>query len=450
MTTVRGFGLLLGLLAGAAVVACWASSGTQPVRDAVAGARDPADFIRDYVTARVRLEDGRRAPPDGEAANDRGVRLGTPRVLLLGGPFHLHPPPGLLPVLAVAWLPWHAAARVWTILSLVAIAWLAWSLESIRTPERRPSPWRFGFVAALLVVWPPTLHGLEKGQWSIWLAALLAAGFHALERERPVRAGALFGVAASLKATPLILVGLLFARSRRAAATMLATVLALALIATAIDGLAPWRAFFADAPRDVAAWATWLANTASLEGVYARLWTVGPFTRPLFDAPGLARAAFTLTSAALVVAALVVGLRRRRAAAWPAGGDPFGACWAAAWLALPVLLNPLGWSHVVVMLLAPLAVALRDGRPRLRAVALVALAALSLPRQTLMAWAGPMPVPPIPGLVLGVHACAALALYLALLGAAPRPVATAPAPERRHGSRGVLLRSSSAPGRAYQ
>ena len=206
------------------------------------------------------------------------------------------------------------------------------------------------------------------------------------------------------------------------AATMLATALALALLATALDGFASWRAFFADAPRDVAAWATWLANTASLQGVYSRLWTAGPFTRPLFDAPGLARAAFSLTSAALVVAVLLVGLRRRRAAARPAGhdsfDDPFGACWAAAWLALPVLLNPLGWSHVVVMLLVPLVVALRDGSPATRAVALVALAVLSLPRQRLMAWAGPMPVRPAPALFLGVHAVAALALYVALLVAA--------------------------------
>jgi hypothetical protein len=76
------------------------------------------------------------------------------------------------------------------------------------------------------------------------------------------------------------------------------------------------------------------------------------------------------------------------------------------------------------MLLVPLVVALRDGRPATRAVAVVALAVLSLPRQTLMAWAGPMQVHPLPGLVLGAHAVAALALYVALLADRPaEPVA---------------------------
>ena len=80
-----------------------------PLTDAVRGARDPADFIRDYVTARARLDGGRGAPPSGESANDLGERLGTPRVLLLGGPYYLHPPPALLAVMPIAWLPWHAA-----------------------------------------------------------------------------------------------------------------------------------------------------------------------------------------------------------------------------------------------------------------------------------------------------------------------------------------------------
>jgi hypothetical protein len=408
---------VLWALAGAAVAACWLSAGSAPVTEAIRGLQDPADFIRDYVTARVRLEDGRGAPPDGPQANERGVRLGTPRVLLLGGPYHLHPPPGLLPVLALAWLPWHTAAHVWTIMSIAGLAWLAWSLEGIRRPDRRPSLGRFALLFAVLALWPPTLHCLEKGQWSIWLAAFLAAGTRALERGRPGRAGVLFGVAASLKATPIVVFGLLLARNRRAGASMLAVLIALALLATAIDGTAQWVAFLADAPRDVAAWATWLANTASLQGVYARLLTDGPFSRPVVVAPNVSSAAFVLTAAALIGAAVIFGWRRARGSPRPGADERSLACWSAAWLTLPVLLNPLGWSHVVLMLLAPIVVAFRDGGPRARAVAAIALAALTIPRQRLMGWAGPMPVPPALGLFLGVHAIAALGLYVALLGA---------------------------------
>jgi hypothetical protein len=409
---------VLGLLAAVAVATCWLSDGAEPLEDAIAGARDPADFVRDYVTARARLEDGPGPPPDGESANDRGERLGAPRVLLLGGPYHLHPPPGLLPVLAIAWLPWHEAARVWILLSLAAVVWLAWTLAALYCPERPPAASAFALIMVGLTLWPPVLHCLEKGQWSIWLAAFLAAGYLALERGRAGLAGVLFGVAASLKATPLVVLALLLARRRRAAAAMLATMLTIALVATAVDGLAPWRAFVNDAPRDVAAWATWLANTASLQGVYARLFADSPFTRPLIHAPGLSRGAFLVTSLALVAAAAIVGWRRgavRRAGDRPRLDDRAAAGWSAAWLTLPVLLNPLGWTHVVVMLLAPFVVALRDGGPRTRAAAVVAFAALSIPRQRLMAWAGPMPVAPGPALVLGLHAFAALTLYFGLL-----------------------------------
>jgi hypothetical protein len=404
---------VLGLLGGAAVAACWLSSGATPVVDALVGAREPVDFARDYVSARARIEDGRGPPPAGEEGNARADRLGAPRVALLGAPYYIHPPTAVLPVLAIAWLSWHAAARAWAFLSLAALVWLSWSLEGIRAPERRPEPWRLGLLAALLLAWPPTLHCLEKGQWSIWLAALLAAGYRALERARPTRAGALFAAAASLKATPAVLFGLFVARGRRGAAAMALVLAALALLATAIEGAAPWRVFFAGASSNAAAWATWLANTVSLQGVFARLFTAGLFTRPLVEAPALSRLAFLATSAALLAAAVLVEWRRRRSAAGRTAASL--ACASAAWMALPVLLNPLGWTHLSVMLLVPIVVALRDGRARTRVVATLALAALSIPRQSLVAWAGPPPLAPAPGLIIGVHAFAAFGLYVALL-----------------------------------
>jgi hypothetical protein len=432
---------VLGALAAVAVAACWLSAGPAPLADVIAvrGARTSGDFIRDYVTARARLEDGPGAPAEGERANDRAARLGAARVLLLGGPYYLRPPPALLAVLPIAWLPWHAAARVWLALSFVALIWLAISLLGLWAPGRRPRAGWVALLTAALALWPPALHCLEKGQWSIWMAALLAAGYRALERERPRRAGALFAVAAAVKATPIVLIGLLLARSRRAAGAMLATLAGIVLLALAVGGLAPWRAFVVDTPRDVAAWATWLANTASMQGVYARLFTYGPFTRPAVLAPLASRAAFAVTAIVLLAAAVIAGRGRVYARGRAGSGDRFGtvtgdraaSCWSAAWLALPVLLNPLGWSHVVVMLLAPLAVAFRDGGPRTRLAAALCLAALSIPRQRLMAWAGPTPVSPAPALVLGVHALAAIGVYLTLLAASRsrrEPAAARPSP----------------------
>lgn len=423
----------LGTLAAVGVVAGWLSWGIAPLTDAVRGVRDPADFIRDYVTARARLEGGRGAPPSGEEANDLGQRLGTPRVLLIGGPYYLHPPPALLPVMAVAWLSWHKAAVVWTVLSLAMLVWLARSLVGIAAPVRAPSGgvrrapsarWTV-LLVLVLALWPPTLHCIEKGQWSIAVAALIAAGYRALEDGRDTRAGVWLGIAAAVKATPAVLIVMLLARSRRAAVVMLGTAFGAALLSLAVNGFAPWGQFFVNGLHDAAVWATWLANTASLQGVLARLLTASYFTRPLVEAPLLSRALFVIVA----VAALVAGVVTR-----PRGGDPVlaredaeeeraEACWSAAWLVLPVLLNPLGWTHVVLMLLPAVVVAFREGDAPTRVGAAMVLAVLGIPRQRLMAWAGPMPVPPLHGLVLGLHAMAVIALYVLLLRATARAAA---------------------------
>jgi hypothetical protein len=404
-------------LGAAAIAACWLSAGAAPLVDAVRGVSDPGDFARDYVTARARLEDGRTPPIDGAAANDRAERWGVPRVVLLGGPYYLHPPPALLAVLPLARMPWHVAAGLVAALSLGALAWLARSLLAISTPGQRPRRAHVAWLACALALWPPSLHALEKGQWSIGLAALLAAGTRALGDRKASRAGTMFGLAAALKATPVVIIGMLLGRSRRAAGVMAATLVAATLAALAVGGAATYRAFVLDTPRDVLAWSTWLANTASLRGVLARLLQSGPFSRPIVEAPGGAGAAFAFVALASLAAAAVVGRHRLRAGLTVAGDERAASLWSAAWLALPVLLNPLGWTHVVVMLLPSMALAARDGDRAGRWAAALAFAALSIPRQRLLAWAGPIPVGPGPGLILGVHAYAVLAFYVVVLGA---------------------------------
>jgi alpha-1,2-mannosyltransferase len=260
-----------------------------------------------------------------------------------------------------------------------------------------------------LALWPPTLHCFEKGQWSIWLAALLAAGWRSFEARRTERAGSLFGIAAALKITPVVMLGYLLLRSRRGAAAMLATAGGAALVAFVAVGPTAWYRFVADAARNEAAWAPWIANSASLDGVYARLLTSSPFSRPILVAPALARAAFTATALILLAAAIGVAYRRRDES------SDSQARVLAAWLTLPLLLNPLGWSHLVLVLLAPLAVLVRDTGPRERVVATLILAAISVPRQRLMEWAGAVPVGPVASVLLGLHAFAALGLFAALL-----------------------------------
>lgn len=402
----------------ALVAACWLSAGSRPFADALTGLADPADLARDYVTARARLEEGRGPSPDGEDANVRAVRYGAPQVALYGAPYYVHPPTATLAVLPLGRLPFRAAALVWAAGSVVALGWLALSLLGIWKPETPPKPTHVALLMLGLAAWPPSLYCLEKGQWSIWVAALLAAGLRAFEAKRPRGAGALFGLAAALKVTPAVLIGFLLARSRRAAAAMLAVIGAAAIASLAVLGPAPWRQLFAGSASNAAIWAPWLANTASVDGIFARLLTSNPFARPLVAAPALARAAFALMSLALLAAAIATTFRRR-------GAPGSQARLLGGWLTLPVLLNPLGWSHVVLLLLAPLAVLAREGGARAGLAAVLLLAAMSIPRQRLIEWAGAVPVGPAGSLLLGLHALAALALFGMLLGersAAERPV----------------------------
>jgi uncharacterized membrane protein len=397
--------------AAALVIACWLSAGGAPFVDAVRGLREPADFARDYVAARARLEDGRGPPPAGEAGNRRALTYGAPAVGLYGAPYFIHPPTATVAVLPLARLPWRGAALAWAGLSLVALGWLALSLVGIWRPDRPPTVVPVALLTLALAVWPPTLHCLEKGQWSIWLAALLADGLRSFEAGRPRRAGVAFGMAAALKVTPAVLLGFLLLRRRRAAVALLLTTGLAALVALVAVGPGAWMTFLAESPHNAAVWAPWSANTASLDGVYTRLLTANPFSRALFVAPGLAAAAFGLTELALLATAIGAALPSRRDRVVTPISEPR---LLAAWLTLPVLLNPLGWSHVVLLLLAPLAVLARDGGPRHRATAVVLLAILSIPRQRLAGWAGGLPVGPAAGLLLGLHAFAGVALFVTL------------------------------------
>jgi uncharacterized membrane protein len=395
----------------ALVGACWLSAGSTPFVDAVIGLPESGDWIRDYVIARARLEDGRGAtPPMAEKANERAARYGAPPVVLLGGPYYIHPPTATVVVLPFAWLSWRTALLTWAMGSLVALVWLALSLLRIWNPGEAPPARRIILLTLALLVWPPTLYCFQKGQWSIWLAALLAAGWRSWEERRAGRAGSLFGVAAALKVTPIVVVGHLLLRSRRAAAAMVATAGGAALVALAVMGPKAWYRFATDASRNEVAWAPWLANTASLDGVYARLLTSNRFTRPILVAPALARGAFTVTALLLLAVAIGATFRRRDESSESQGRV------LACWLTLAVLLNPLGWSHVVLLLLAPLAVLARNAGPRQRIAATLVLAALSVPRQRLTEWAGAVPIGPVASVYLGLHAFAALGLFVALLG----------------------------------
>ncbi len=384
-----------------------------PLDGAIAGAPEPTDFARDYVSLRAHVR-GDTAVGNGYAAS-----LGAPPVALLDAPYYAHPPTTLVALLPFARLDFRAAARAWLGVSVLALGALAFMLSRIVAPDRSPL---LGVVA--LALWPPVLHDLAKGQWSILLATLLVAGWRALDRGHARAAGIWLGLAAALKATPLLLLGYLWLRRRRAAWAMMTTLAALVALSIARFGLAPWSTWVAQARPNVLAWQTWIASTASINGAVARLFTTSAFCRPLIDAPALAQA-LTLALAALLLGATAVATR---VAATSARDD---RRLFAAWTTLVVLLNPLGWTHTVILALLALALLVEDAPP---AAITTVLVVLTVPRETLAALAGPLPVSPARGLALSIHAAALLVLLGVSLrrprldgGGAPPPAAIGPA-----------------------
>jgi uncharacterized membrane protein len=257
------------------------------------------------------------------------------------------------------------------------------------------------------------------------LAALIAAGWRALEGGRLRAAGLWLGVAASLKATPVLLLGYLLLRQRRAARAMVATIIVCTLVSLALFGIAPWHAWIVNAQSNALAWQTWIANTASINGAVARLFTAGAFARPLYANAALAQA-LTLGLTALLLA---LAVRATHHAGRTTRAD---RRLGAAWIILVVILNPISWTHTVVIALVPLALMLEDAP---RSVLAVVLILLTVPRETLAALAGPPPVPPGRGLALALHALTLLLLFAVSLwsdatGRDGLPSAPARDPER--------------------
>jgi alpha-1,2-mannosyltransferase len=374
----------------------------------------PADFTRDFVGSHALLYGGVEtvAALEGQAANDYAASVGAPRLALYDGPYYTHPPAAALVVLPLVPLGFRLAAVAWFVASVAALAWLARLLAEMLATPRAPGPWMMVGLFVLLTLWPPVLHNLAKGQWSIFLAVGLAAGWRAIHREHGHRGGAWVGMAASFKLTPLLLLGYLGLRHRRAALAMGVTFAALTLAgaATGDTGLR----FVMDINRNTDTWQTWTANTASVNGLVARLFVGGPWARPLWHAPTFAR---VLT---LAIAAVLAFLALR---ATQRGGHSDASVYGA-WCVLAVLLNPLAWSHTLVIALLPLVLLMRRARPSaLFAIALV----FTIPRQTLARIAALAPGEPAMAPVVSLHALAALALFaLALHVAATERRVTGP------------------------
>ncbi|MFE9450446.1 glycosyltransferase family 87 protein [Streptomyces sp. NPDC006739] len=254
-----------------------------------------------------------------------------------------YPPFAALAMLPMALVGLGAAITVSLLINLAALAAV---LRILAGPRWRRHGWyRWSLALCALALFEPLRDTFSFGQVNLVLLALVLGDSWLLASGRGRWAGAGTGLAAAVKLTPALFIGLLLL-ARRWRAAGLATA-----VAAAATALAAW----ADPGASRFYWTEALWDTGrvgrldyvsnqSVQGVLARL-----------GEPGRAWWA----TAALVVLCVWAWRARRAALAgdWPAA---FALTGLAA-----CLVSPITWVHHLVWLLPSFAVLARAGRPRL-------------------------------------------------------------------------------------
>lgn len=253
-----------------------------------------------------------------------------------------YPPFAAVAMLPMALVGLHTAIAVALLLNLAALALVVRLLTG--RAWRRHGWYGCALALCALALFEPLRDTFSFGQVNVLLLALVLVDGWLLATGRGRWAGVGIGLAAAIKLTPALFIGLLLvARRWRAAGVATA-------VAAAATGLAAWVA--SDASRYYWTHALWDTNRVgrldyvsnqSLQGVLARL---GEPSREVWAAAVL-----------LVLGAWV--WRARRAVAV---GD-----WQAAFALTGLtacLVSPITWVHHLVWLLPSFAVLLRAGHPR--------------------------------------------------------------------------------------
>jgi alpha-1,2-mannosyltransferase len=254
-----------------------------------------------------------------------------------------YPPFAALGMLPMALMGLHTAIAVALLLNLVALAVV---LRILAGPRWRRHGWYgWSLLLCLLALFEPLRDTFSFGQVNLLLLALVLSDCWLLSTGRGRWAGVGIGLAAAIKLTPAVFIGLLLlARRWRAAALATAVALGATALAAWADPAAS-RFYWTEALWDTSRVGRLdYVSNQSLQGVLARL---GEPQRPLW-------------ATAVLLVLCVWAWRVRRAAA---AGDWTGAFALTGLVAC--LVSPITWVHHLVWLLPSFAVLVRAGHPRI-------------------------------------------------------------------------------------
>ena len=370
------------------------TSGLRPWVDAASGAFIPADISQDAAAARLFA---RGVNPYGPVIREEHSRmLGVSMNDTF--PYFPHPPFSLVLSWPLAYVPYGTGAAIWFASTLAILLLLAALLSEVSRGDgddrsRLATPGRFFL---LLLLWPPVLYNLEKGQWSVLLVVLVTAGYCASARGNLNRAAAWLGAAAAVKVFPVISGVYFLLRSRRAFATFVAVGASLTGLPLLRIGFDAFFAFLGQSRLNMPVWETFPSVTLSLHGALARLLIGGQWARSLIHAPVSAYIIEFVLVAVLLGFAVRITLLAR-------SGRSSEALAFSAWVTLLPVLNPQSLGHNGVLLALPLVVMARElsvqSEPWHRAVWGLSLALISLPKQTVWRLVS-SPVEPWEGLAI--------------------------------------------------
>ncbi|WP_315904434.1 glycosyltransferase 87 family protein [Streptomyces mirabilis] len=259
-----------------------------------------------------------------------------------------YPPFAAVTMLPMALIGLRTAIAVSVVLNLAALAVVVWIL--VGPALRRYGWYGYALAACLLPLLEPVRDTFSFGQVNLLLLALVLSDAWLLSTGRGRRAGVGIGLAAAIKLTPALFIGLLLL-GRRWRAAGVATA-----VAAGATGLAAWAA--PDASRFYWSEALWDTNrigrlayvsNQSLQGVLARLAAPGEPSRAVWAATAL-------------LFLCVWAWRTSRALA----DEDWTAAFALTGLAA-CLLSPITWVHHLVWLLPSFAVLLHRHRARVAA-----------------------------------------------------------------------------------
>jgi len=305
------------------------------------------DFIQEYLLARAALAG---VDPYQPLPTLAAQFLGTLPTAVLPNPTP-HPPPVVLLSLPFGLVNYRLAAALWLGCELLCIP-IALGLL-LTTLHRRPAPQHLTVIVMAFLVWSPVADELMYGQLMIVLLLLLVIAWRLLRSERHILGGCMLGLMIALKlmAWPIVLL-LLLRRNWRAVIAAGGVALAANGLAAAVIGLGPCVYYYQkiteivtplyrSSPFNLSAWSVgWRLFSGT--GSQVQYGLVAP---PLVSIPVLAALVSVALPAALLVGSLILALRTRRF-------DSAFAIMASA----SILLNPIAWSHYLVLTALPVAI----------------------------------------------------------------------------------------------